>query len=304
MKAILKTYRQKKIIYPRDVENAKRIIQTEFENHSINSEVRFFAELVEEIKDESWRKAAETFLGRKRYFLIVDDEYCDVALRILKENKLTNANVVLSDKIPDSDIEKDSAAEILEIKNKAARKYANYLLNGIHLCDSLEDLHEHPKGGLMKDGMLAKSYAASMMKIDEVIPCLGKNAVDMQLKMKEREKEGTLKALQGISDQINTIRDLLRILGSIEWKPENYDFESVENIKLLKDKLGKIAEEIDILKKSPDMLRAMQEIEMAQNKVTELTEKSDNISEGLGENRGVKIANEKRIVSLNQSIVS
>ncbi len=300
----IKNLQAQKIIYPRDAVNAKQIIQTEFGNRSINSEVRFFAELVEEIKDESWRKAVETFLGRKRYFLIVDDEYCDVALRILKENKLTNANVVLSDKIPDSDIEKNSAAEILEIKNKAARKYANYLLNGIHLCDSLEDLHEHPRGGLMKDGMLAKSYAASMMKIDETVPCLGKKVVEIQLKMKEREKEGTLKALQGISDQINTIRNLLRLLENIDWKPENYDFDAVESIKILKAKHGEIAEKINILKKSPDMLRAMQEIEMAQNKVTELTEKRDNISEGLGGNRGAKIANEKRIVSLNQSIVS
>lgn len=298
----IKALQAKKVIFPKDAENAKRVIQEEFENRSIRSEVRFFAELVEEIKDESWRRAIETFLGRKRYFLIVDDEYCDVALRILKEKKLTNANVVLSDKIPDSDIEKDSAAEILEIKNKAARKYANYLLNGIHLCHTIEELHEFPKGGLMKDGMLAKSYAATMMKISDVVPCLGKNVVDMQLKMKEREKEQTSAKLQNFIDQINVLGDLLRLCGNIEWDPEEYDFESTENILQLKKSLGQIASEIEILKNSPEMLRAMQEIEMAEKRVSKLKESSDELSEKLGGNKASQISNNKSIVNLTQSI--
>jgi len=298
----IKALQAQKVIYPRDAESAKFTIQEEFENRSIKSEVRFFAELVEEIKDESWRKAVETFLGRKRYYLIVDDEYCDVALRILKDKKLTNANVVLSDKIPDSDIEKDSAAEILEIKNKAARKYANYLLNGIHLCHTIEELHDHPKGGLMKDGMLAKSYAASMMKINEVVPCLGKNVVEMQLSMKVKEREQTTANLQRLADQINALSDLLRLCGNIEWDPEEYDFESVEKIPQLKGKLGQIANEIEALKKSPEMLRAIQEIQMAEEKVKNLSQESSQINRDLGKNDSAQNNNALLIRNLNQSI--
>lgn len=298
----IKDLQSKKIIFPRDAEYAKKTIQDEFGSRSIKSEVRFFAELVEEIKDESWRRAIETFLGRKRYYLIVDDEYCDVALRILKDKKLTNANVVLSDKIPDSDIEKDSAAEILEIKNKAARKYANYLLNGIHLCDTIEELHDYPKGGLMKDGMLTKSYAATMMKINDVVPCLGKNVAEMQLEMKKREKELTYAYLQRHIDQINVFSDLLRLCGNIEWDPEEYDFESVEKVAQLKGLLGQIANEIEDLKKSPEMLRAIQEIEMAKQKVSELQKLSDDLSEKLGSNKTAQITNKEKINELNQHI--
>lgn len=298
----IKDLQSKKIIFPRDAEYAKKTIQDEFGSRSIKSEVRFFAELVEEIKDENWRRAIETFLGRKRYYLIVDDEYCDVALRILKDKKLTNANVVLSDKIPDSDIEKDSAAEILEIKNKAARKYANYLLNGIHLCDTIEELHDYPKGGLMKDGMLTKSYAATMMKINDVVPCLGKNVAEMQLEMKKREKELTYAYLQRHIDQINVFSDLLRLCGNIEWDPEEYDFESVEKVAQLKGLLGQIANEIEDLKKSPEMLRAIQEIEMAKQKVSELQKLSDDLSEKLGSNKTAQITNKEKINELNQHI--
>lgn len=298
----IKDLQAKKVIFPKDAENAKCSIQEEFNSRSIKSEVRFFAELVEEIKDESWRLAIETFLGRKRYFLIVDDEYCDVALRILKEKKLTNANVVLSDKIPDSDIEKDSAAEILEIKNKAARKYANYLLNGIHLCHTIEELHDYPKGGLMKDGMLAKSYAATMMKISDVVPCLGKNVVEMQLKMKEREKELTSAKLQNFIDQINELSDLLHLCDNIEWDPEEYNFESVEKIKQLNVRLGQIASEIEILKNSPEMLRAMQEIEMAEKKVNEFDRERSRLERDLGKNESSQNNNALTIRNLIQSI--
>lgn len=298
----IKDLQAKKVIFPKDAENAKCSIQEEFNSRSIKSEVRFFAELVEEIKDESWRLAIETFLGRKRYFLIVDDEYCDVALRILKEKKLTNANVVLSDKIPDSDIEKDSAAEILEIKNKAARKYANYLLNGIHLCHTIEELHDYPKGGLMKDGMLAKSYAATMMKISDVVPCLGKNVVEMQLKMKEREKELTSAKLQNFIDQINELSDLLHLCDNIEWDPEEYNFESVEKIKQLNVRLGQIASEIEILKNSPEMLRAMQEIEMAEKKVNEFDRERSRLERDLGKNESSQNNNALAIRNLIQSI--
>jgi len=298
----IKDLQSKKIIFPRDAEYAKKTIQDEFGSRSIKSEVRFFAELVEEIKDENWRRAIETFLGRKRYYLIVDDEYCDVALRILKDKKLTNANVVLSDKIPDSDIEKDSAAEILEIQNKAARKYANYLLNGIHLCNTIEELHDHPKGGLMKDGMLAKSYAASMMKINDVVPCLGKNVVELQLQLKLRERERKEKDLQRLIDQINVFSDLLRLCDNIEWDPEEYDFESVEKVPQLKRRLGQIANEIENLKKSPDMLRAIQEIEMATQKVLKLQKSSDDLSEKLGSNKTAQTTNKEKINELNQHI--
>ena len=298
----IKDLQAQKVVYPREMELAKKALQEEFAKRSIKTEVRFFAELVEEIKDESWRKAIETFLGRKRFYLIVDDEYCGVALKILKERNLVGANVVISDKLPDSEMESGSASEILEIKNKAARKYANYLLNGIHLCDTIEELHEYPKGGLMKDGMLAKSYSATVMQTAGIKPCLGKKAVEMQLKMCEREKDAILTELQKISDEKRCLRDLIRLLDNVEWRPQDYDFDAVENIELHKAKLGKIAEEIHALKNSPDMLRAIQEIAMAEANVKATQQESARVNKALGKVESDQANNKHSIDSLNQSI--
>ena len=281
----IKDLQTQKIVFPRDKERAKNVLQEEFEKRSINTDVRFFAELVEEIKDESWRNAIETFLGHKRYYLIVDDEYCHIALKILKEKNLIDANVVLSDKLPDSDVEKDSASEILKIENKAARKYANYLLNGIHLCNSIEELHEYPKGGLMKDGMLAKSYAATMMKIADVNPCLGKNVIEMQLKRALKEKERVQANLDQIQNKLGILRNLVLVIENIEWRPQSYDFEALDKIVIEKVKHDQIVDAIQKLKNSPDMLRALQEIDMAQSNVNDKKDECDRLSEAIGTNK-------------------
>ncbi len=44
-----------------------------------------FAELVQEVTAPEWRKAVETFLGRKRFYIIVDGAHCHKAMQILQK---------------------------------------------------------------------------------------------------------------------------------------------------------------------------------------------------------------------------
>lgn len=131
-------------MFPKNAEAAKRIIYEELKQQGIQTDVRLFAELVQEVKDAEWRAAIETFLGRKRFYIIVDGQYCHKAMEVLERRKLHGVHVVITDKLPETDISAGSAAEMLVIPNVYARRYANYLLNGIHLCGSLEELHEYP----------------------------------------------------------------------------------------------------------------------------------------------------------------
>lgn len=253
------------VTFPDDAEESKHIIKAEFEKRGIHSQVRFFAELVESFADEKWRPAIETFLGRKRFFIIVDDEYCRAALNILREKRLFKTTVVLSDKIPESEIAEQSAASVLNIKNKAARKYANYLLNGIHLCESEEELHDHPKGGIMSDGTLAKSYSASLMEIRKTRFCMGTDVVKIQLKQAQKEKEELLSVIAVIRENISKTEQLRRLIENINWNASDYDFDSAENLKNQTRRKNEIILHIEELKNSPDMLAAMKEIEFAQN---------------------------------------
>jgi hypothetical protein len=142
----------------------------------------------------------------------VDDEYVGDALRILNDQKLHDTNLVLSDRLPETEPEKGSAAEILTIPNRAARKYANHLLNGIHLCRSLEELHDHPKGGLPREGMLAKTYSAGSMNIRKTRCYMGMEAVNLQI-AQYREEQAVLqkqeKELEGHIASLRTLKDAL-----------------------------------------------------------------------------------------------
>ena len=223
--------------FPREAEQGRRIIKDELSKQGIETEVRFFAELVKEIKDESWRSAIEAFLGRKRFFIIVDGKYCEKAMKIVREQKLFGTNVVVTDKLPDTERIENSAAGLLNIPNVYARRYADYLLGRIRLCESIEELHEYPKGGITKDGMLAKSYAVSVMKTKGQRVYLGTDAVRLRAEQIGREIEEIKIQLNVSREKAEELDKNIRQIEHIDWNPENYFFEASSRLAVaLKEK--------------------------------------------------------------------
>lgn len=261
----LKMLESNQVIYPEEIEQAKQVIKNEFVKKGINTDVRIFAELVQNVKDASWRKAIETFLGRKRFYIIVDGQYCQEAMKVLRDKKLHAANVVITDKLPDSEIQKGSAAEQLVIPNIYARRYANYLLNGIHLCDSLEELHEYPLGGLMKDGMLAKSYAVACMNMRNTQICLGQDAIELQKKATLEQKR--IKQEEGAqrSEELGKINAKLQSLKQINSDPESYAPEIPDLLAQNRAKIQSCEEELRKIKDNPEFLAVLQEQQNAKN---------------------------------------
>ena len=268
--------------FPPEAEEAKRIIQNEFNKRGIKCQVRLFAELVESLSDESWRKAIETFLWNKRYNIIVDDEYCHEALKILNEKNIYKTSVVLTDKIPETDMEEKSAASVLKIPNNGARRYANYLLNGIHLCENIEELHEYPKGGITKDGMLCKSYAASKMQIQKTQVCLGNNVVKIQLEQAKKELEKFVLEESVYEKEIKDRKQLVTLIDNVEWKAERYNFNSSIELSDENRNFGKLSVQIEELRNSPEMLAAAKEYELAKSNYDEADRESKLIERTLG----------------------
>lgn len=281
--------------FPDEAEEAKRIIQNEFNKRGIKSQVRLFAELVESLNDESWRKAIETFLWNKRYNIIVDDMYCHEALSILNEKNIYKTSVILTDKIPETEIEEKSAASVLNITNKGARRYANYLLNGIHLCANLEELHKNPKGGITKDGMLCKSYAASKMQIQKTQVCLGNNVVKFQLEQAKKELEKLKLEKSEYEKEIKNSNQLVTLIDNVEWKAERYNFNSSIDLSEENRNLGKLSAQIEELKNSPKMLAAAKEYELAKSNYDEADKESKLIERNLG-------STEKEISNIQEQI--
>ena len=268
--------------FPAEAEDAKRIIQNEFNKRGIKCQVRLFAELVESLNDESWRKSIETFLWNKRYNIIVDDMYCHDALTILNERNIYQTSVVLTDKIPETEVESNSAASVLDITNKGARRYANYLLNGIHLCTNLEELHENPKGGITKDGMLCKSYAASKMQIQKTQFCLGNNVVKIQLDQAKKELEAFILERTEYEKDIQNKEQLVALIDNVEWKPEQYNFDCAKELLEENRQVGKLITQIEELKSSPELLAAAKEYDLAKENFDKVYESDIGLAQQIG----------------------
>lgn len=279
----IKNLEANKMVLPPEIEEAKQIIAREFQRKGIRTEVRVFAELVKELKDESWRAAIETFLGRKRFYIIVEGAYCEEAMRILQDKKLHQANVVITDRLPETEEEPGSVAELLSIPNSYARRYANYLLNGIHRCESLEELHDRPKGGLMKNGMLAKSYAVSMMNLKKTRFYLGADAIRLQLVQLRKEQEEEGKSLEICRDRLREAEKRVKEIDAVEWKAERYDFDAPNKLRQNRIQQDKLQREKEKLENDPEFMAVMEEVNRAREQYKEILAERD---EAVGDIRG------------------
>ncbi len=251
------------LVFPPEIENARNKIKKGLEKQGINTEVHIFAELVQDVVDPEWRRAIETFLGRKRYYIIVDGEYCHQAMQILQKEKIYDGNVVVTDKLPETEVVKQSAAQILKIPNIYARRYANYLLNGIHLCDNLEELHEYPKGGLMRDGMLAKSYAVSMMNISKTELCLGSDAIRCQLDQANKDLEELQDVQRADKEALLHVIRCREAISEIDWDGGHYDFGAAYGLYECVKRIDALIKDRDEIEANPDFTAVLKELETA-----------------------------------------
>lgn len=291
----IKNLESNRMVLPPEIEAAKKVIAQELLRKGIQTEVRVFAELVKELKDESWRAAIETFLGRKRFYIIVDDAYCEDVMRILQDKKLHKVNVVITDKLPEAKEMPGSAAELLSIPNIYARRYANLLLNGIYLCESLKELHEHPKGGLMKDGMLAKSYAVSMMNLKRTRFYLGADAIKLQLTQLKKEQEEERNRLEVSKNRLQETEERVSEIDAVEWKVERYDFDVPRKLQQNMIQRHALQAQKEGLENNPEFMAVMEEINQARDQYEKVQAERDEIVGDIREcEKGLKDEKDKQ----------
>ena len=261
---------------PDDIYMAVAALRREFAKRGINAQIRIFAELVSSFSDDSWRKAIEAYLGRHRYDLIVDPQYASDAVRYRQALQLNQCSVVYTHLIDDNGIVPGSAAELLDIPNASARKYANYLLNGLHLCDTIEEMEKYPRGSIMRDGTLARGYTSSGIRgIDKINYCLGFNAINMELYRVRAALKDAQQEKEQFEKELKTVDEKLTSLNLVKWDSTQYRFDAPSVIPALKEQLSAQQIELDSLKNNPDFLASAQARENARIALNEATSERD-----------------------------
>ena len=131
--------RKNQITYPQNTVKLKEAIKKEFNNRSIDSDVRVFADLLEITKPE-WQNAVEGYLNTQRFNIIVEPQYYDVAAEVYDRFKAQIEGVALINTQAldlKNEPQDNTLASVVSSKNRYAKAYANYLMGRVVLCDEV-----------------------------------------------------------------------------------------------------------------------------------------------------------------------
>lgn len=158
----------------------KNEINREFNNRGIKSEARFACEYVLGLKDEEWRDTIEGYLGRRRYTILVEPEYYDIADDILNSSKNKYAHLFNTKLLMQKDItpEKDSVVQFIEVKNPVAKQYFNYQLGRFHA--TTKDKVKNYENALSKEGRVTVAMDSYFLRFDRIkFYCLGQETIEL-----------------------------------------------------------------------------------------------------------------------------
>ena len=271
-----------KLVFDPGYEKARKLISDELKKQNIDTDVKFFVELITNVKDKKWRRAIETFLGGKRFNIIVEPKYTEQALRIINDNPATKGKVIIADRLEPTEIVIGSAAEQLEIINPTARMYANYLLNGIHLCETVEELHDYPKGAIMSNGMLAKGYAVGKMQINSTKLFIGQDAIKLQIEDLTKEicmLEENVESLTSFNESLNAEVDSLQ---KYSLNQDDYDFEAVNELATVKESLRAVMRDKENYEKDPSLTAMLEALSKAKKEFNRLEEEKGALYRNIG----------------------
>src|SRR5690554_527223 len=155
-------------------------------------QVKTLCELIE-INDESWRKAIEGYLNTRRFDLIIEPNYFDIAFKVYEEIKEEEniygfgiVNTKAIKKYQDTNI--NSLASKIKSTNNWSRNYVNLVLNQVICCESVSELKKYHKA-ITKSCMVYQNY--TVRNINKAIyskPFIGINALKIQLEDSLTEK--------------------------------------------------------------------------------------------------------------------
>lgn len=171
----------------------KKEINKEFKKRGIQSEARFACEYVLGLKDEAWRDVMEGYLGQRRYTILVEPEYYDIADDVLNASKyryahLFNTKLLMKKEIVPKD---DSVVHFIDIKNPVAKKYFDYQLGRFHAV-AIDKVRNY-ENAMSKEGRVSVAMDSYFIRFDRIrFYCLGQETIELN-RMKAIKKLETLK---------------------------------------------------------------------------------------------------------------
>lgn len=168
----------------------KNDINREFAKRGIQSEARFACEYVLEITDEAWRNSIESYLGARRYTLLVEPEYYDIADDVLNTSKknyahLFNTKLLMKKSVH---VQEQSVVQFINVKNPIAKHYFYYQL-GRFKATTKEQVKLY-ENAISLDGRISVAMDSYFLQFDKIkFYCLGQDAIELNRVKTEQKLE-------------------------------------------------------------------------------------------------------------------
>lgn len=259
--------------YPREIEDAKRLIQRGlYDIYGKTIPVHILADRID-IKDEKWRNAIEGYLGWNKLSLLVEPEYIQSAMEIyetMDAGKYWNISLVDTKRLMAQSYpakEKALAEEIIA-EEAYVRAFVNYLLGNVMKCDSIEELRRQ-KIAVTADCMLYQNFQLRRLNPDNYT----RRAFIGEKSMRKRQKElqSRLEELLVQKEEFDAAAEDARRILDYEYlarETEEYlelcrdlaeEAEKIKRKKQIEEKLKQIgADSVDVLKAELNQVRETQ----------------------------------------------
>lgn len=155
-------------------------INREFLKRHIDSEAKLACEYVLELRDESWRDAIETYLGKRRYTILVDPDYYDIADDVLNASSNRYAHLFNTKLLMKKELvpEEDSVVRFIKVKNPVAKRYFEYQLGRMHAV-AKEQVRNY-ENAISKEGRVSVSMDCYFLRFDSIrFYCLGQETIEL-----------------------------------------------------------------------------------------------------------------------------
>ena len=195
-------------------------------------------EYVAALNDEEWRNAIEAFLGQRRYTVLVNPQYYDVADDIFNKTRYRHAHLFNTKLLMRKTIkvEEDSPVFKLEIKNEVAQEYFNFQLGRMHAV-KINEVRNF-ENAISKEGRVSvamDSYFLNFARLNFYY--LGQEVFELNRKRAEKAIENLKIKREALCEKQKGLLEIKSILSVNREYFTEYDYEAHEKYR---DTLSKI----------------------------------------------------------------
>ena len=260
--------------YPAIYEEAKKALERHFKKKGLDVRIRLFAECINEVKAPEWQPAIESYLGDRRFQIIVPARYEDEAFGVIRELGLHRTDIPIFEvfKTRKREILEGSVASLLDITNYEAKLFAAHICGNVMLADSEEEVKEfaiNGKRSITIDGTSSSGYSrrfndlSGKMYIGEAARISRMKQIEKKLLQKQNEAAENGKKLKNCQEVIDKIGLVIFETGRYDFDVEKKYNELVENLHHLEAQLEEYDEQNSELQKIlEDADKAIDNLEM------------------------------------------